>query len=163
MLCVAAFVCLAAVPVYAQVSARLDIQAVTDALQEPAVIRAAYVAALNAADAESLQRLYASDAVVAFGDGRLVRGAELAARLRGAVAAAAPAAPARVTIRPLAFSRDGDLATERGVYAVSSGSAEQPQTVNGLYIVVYTRTTDGNWRIAMEVRSTGAAPSLVAW
>lgn len=156
------FVLLAARPVSAQIAARLDIGPFASDLQGPAVVRAAYVAALNAADPDALQRLYAPDALAAFGDGRLVRGGEsISTRIRAALASVTDAA--RVTIQPLGFARDGDIATERGVYSVSFGTGDRERTSSGVYVVVYTRHADNRWRIAMEVRTTGDQPPLIEW
>lgn len=157
----ALFVLCVSQPLHAQIAARLEFSAIRDNEKGPAFVRASYVAALNMSDPDALRRLYADDALAVFGDGRVHRGAEhIATRVRAALAA--DSGRVQVTIQPLAFVREGDIASERGLYVVSRGSGDNVQTCRGIYVVIYTRR-GGDWRIAMEVRTTGAQPSLVDW
>ncbi len=116
---------------------------------ELAAVRGEYVDAINARDANRAAALYAPDALTIVGGATVLRGAEaVGSRLRDGFGAA----NANVTLMPLAFSIVDRVGSETGTYTVNGATAGAP-AFEGVYVTIYSRGTDGRWRIAMEVRT----------
>ena len=138
---------------------RIDWSHVASAEPGIAALRAEYVTAVNAGDAERVTRLHMPNALTALCDGRFVRGA--AAIGRRLTEGTHPSAA--VTLRPRRFSSSGTVASETGTFTETLSESEGAASVEGVYVTVYSRQPDGQWRIAMEVRTTGHAPALTIW
>ena len=135
---------------------RIDWSRVTDRNTDLAAVRDEYVAAINARDAGSASDLYAPDALALYGDADVLRGSSaLAGRLRDG---SAPAART-ITLMPHKFSVSTDVGSETGTFVVTAADPNT-QPVEGAYVAVYSRGADGRWRIAMEVRTAGAADGV---
>jgi uncharacterized protein (TIGR02246 family) len=139
---------------------RADTAAAPEPAREIAAIRAEYVAAVNGRQADALSALYAPDAVVVLADGARLNGSaavkqHIARSLAGARAATVTLVPQRFEI-----AGSGELGAESGTFL--EAAADGP-AVTGAYVTIYTRAQDGRWRIAMEVRTTGAQPPSVIW
>jgi ketosteroid isomerase-like protein len=123
-------------------------------------VRRDYVTAINAHDARA-EAFYAADAVGALSSGPIVNGAPaLTARLRTALDANLQ--DVTITLTPQRFVIDGATGSETGTF-VETTSAAQGRTVEGVYVTIYSRGADGQWRIAMEVRTTGSRTPLAVW
>jgi len=154
---------------YAQVVARLE-ERVLPASEErvlPAsaallAVRTAFVDALNSRDAARLGALYAPDAVVVLSDGRVLRGAgDIAAHFERT---SSSGSAGTLILTPARFDPSGEIRTETGTTVETSrNDGARSTTVTGAYVVVYSRQPDGDWRIAMELRTTGRQTALVDW
>ena len=124
-------------------------------------VRRAYVTAINARDARA-DAFYAPDAVAALSSGSIVNGAPaLAERLRTALDADQHGV--MITLTPRRFVIDGATGSETGTFVETISDTSQSRTVEGVYVTIYSRAADGQWRIAMEVRTTGSKPPLAIW
>jgi ketosteroid isomerase-like protein len=124
-------------------------------------VRRNYVTAINARDVKA-EAFYAPDAVAALSSGSIVNGAPaLAERLRTALDADRPGVT--ITLTPRRFVIDGATGSETGTFIETISDAAQSRTVEGVYVTIYSRGADGQWRIAMEVRTTGSRPPLAIW
>jgi uncharacterized protein (TIGR02246 family) len=124
-------------------------------------VRRNYVTAINARDAKA-EAFYAPDAVAALSSGSIVNGAPaLAERLRTALDADPHGVT--ITLTPRRFIIDGATGSETGTFVESVADTAQSRTVEGVYVTIYSRGADGQWRIAMEVRTTGSRPPLAVW
>jgi ketosteroid isomerase-like protein len=122
-------------------------------------VRRAYVTAINARDKKA-EAFYAADAVAALTSGSIENGAPaLAERLRTALDAEQNGVT--ITLRPRRFVMDGTTGSETGTFLETR--AAENRTVEGVYVTIYSRGADGQWRIAMEVRTTGSRPPLAVW
>jgi uncharacterized protein (TIGR02246 family) len=138
---------------------RVDTSIAQSADEEISVVRAEYVAAANARDAARLTALYAPDALISLPDGMSLTGAaEIGQHFKEAFTS--PARDATVTLTPHRFEMRGDVGAESGTF-VEAGTSGAIAT--GAYVTIYTRVADGRWRIAIDVRTTGAQPPAVAW
>jgi uncharacterized protein (TIGR02246 family) len=145
----------------AQATFRVDSKAVEAADSELAALRLEYAAAANAGDANRLSRLYAADAIAVWTDGVLLRGAAEIQRYSSEALSAVPRG-ATVTLTPTRFEAEGRMASETGTFSELQG-AEGQAGATGVYVAIYSRGTDGVWRIAMEVRSRGRDKQVVRW
>jgi uncharacterized protein (TIGR02246 family) len=145
----------------AQVVARLE-ERVRPASVELNAVRAAFVEALNDRDAVRLAALYAPDAIVVLSDGRTLHGAgEIGAHFERA---SASRAGGTLTLTPARFDSSGEVRSETGTTVETSRADSAGGTaVTGAYVVIYSRQADGEWRIAMEVRTNGRQTALVDW
>lgn len=140
---------------------RVDTSIAQTADDELAAVRADYVEAANARDAARLTALYAPDALVSLPDGMSLTGSgEISSHFKAAFAS--PARDATVTLTPHRFEMRGDVGAESGTF-VESASGASGAIATGAYVTIYTRGADGRWRIAIDVRTTGAHPPAVAW
>jgi ketosteroid isomerase-like protein len=57
----------------------------------------------------------------------------------------------------------GEVGAESGTFVESAASGDNGAIATGAYVTIYTRIADGRWRIAIDVRTTGAHPPAVAW
>lgn len=120
-----------------------------------AAVRREYAAAFNSHSA-GLRDLYTPDAVGIFADGADVARA-IARRLDE------EPAPVSVTLVPGRFIVEGDTGSEAGVFTETSGIGDRPERVDGMYVTIYSRGADGQWRIAMELRTRGGKAPLARW
>jgi uncharacterized protein (TIGR02246 family) len=146
--------------VFAQTWVTVEAGAVAPAARDLAVVRAEHAAALNAADARRSSALYAPDAIATLGDGLVLRGREEIARYFHE-ALEARAAGATVTLSPQHFSVGDRVASETGSFSETRDGESSPAT--GVYVTIYTRDPEGEWRIAMELRTTGRDKPIVRW
>jgi uncharacterized protein (TIGR02246 family) len=122
-------------------------------------VRRNYVTAINARDAKA-EAFYAPDAVAALSSGSIVNGAPaLAQRVRTALDGEAQGVT--IMLMPRRFVIDGATGSETGTFVETDSI--QSRTVEGVYVTIYSRGADGQWRIAMEVRTTGSRPPLAVW
>jgi len=119
------------------------------------------VTAINARDARA-DVFYAPDAVAALSSGSIVNGAPaLAERLRSALDTEQHGVT--ITLTPQRFVMVGATGSETGTFVETISDATATRKVEGVYVTIYARGSDGQWRIAMEVRSTGSRPPLAIW
>ena len=139
--------------VHAQSRVHVDTSALSHADAELGAVRTAYAAAASTGDATGLSNLYAPDAIALLDGGALLRGAgEIVKRHEAA-------GGATLTFAPRELRRAGTIASEVGTF---SEAADGATPVSGVYVTIYTRGTDGVWRIAMEVRARGREQQLAA-
>jgi uncharacterized protein (TIGR02246 family) len=137
----------------------VDWSAAAGAESAIAGVRRDYVTAFNARDARA-EAFYATDAVAALSSGSIVNGAPaLAQHVRTALDGEPQAVT--ITLTPRRFVIDGDTGSETGTFVETDNVAAR--SVEGVYVTIYSRGADGQWRIAMEVRTTGSRPPLAAW
>jgi ketosteroid isomerase-like protein len=145
---------------YAQVVAQLE-ERVHPASAELVAVRAAFVDALNSRDAARLGSLYAPDAIVALSDGRTLHGAgEIGAHFERT---SASRAAGTLTLTPTYFDSYGEIRSETGTTVETWNDGARSTVVTGAYVSIYSRQPDGEWRIAMELRTTGRQTALVDW
>jgi uncharacterized protein (TIGR02246 family) len=146
---------------YAQVVARLE-ERVRPASLELNAVRAAFVDALNNRDAIRLGALYAPDAIVVLSDGRMLHGAgEIGAHFERT---SSSRAAGTLTLTPARFDSSGEVRSETGTTVETSpNDSAGPTVVTGAYVVIYSRQADGEWRIAMELRTNGRQTALLDW
>ncbi len=146
---------------YAQVVARLE-ERVRPASVELNAVRTAFVDALNNRDATRLAALYAPDAIVVLSDGRMLHGTgEIGAHFERT---SASRAGGTLTLTPARFDSSGEVRSETGTTVETSRTDSAGSTaVTGAYVVIYSRQVDGEWRIAMELRTNGRQTPLIDW
>jgi len=90
--------------------------------------------------------------------------------LAGPAALAAPsrAVPAdgnriTLTLVPRHYAISGDKGAETGTFVETVSDGRRVDSVEGLYVTIYSRTPDGRWQIAMEVRATGSRAPIAVW
>ena len=120
-----------------------------------AAVRREYAAAFNT-HSIGLRNLYTADAVGIFADGADVARA-VSRHLDEELA------PVTVTLVPGRFVVEGDTGSEAGVFTEISEADNQAARVEGMYVTIYSRGADGQWRIAMEVRTRGGRAPLARW
>ena len=138
---------------------RVDWSHASAANTEIAALRGQYVEAVNAGDVARASSLYTPDALTMLCDGTLVRGnmavgTRITERTHG---------NATVTLKPRRFSYSGAVASETGTFTETVPGPLGNTTVEGVYVTVYSRARSGEWRIALEVRTTGHTPALTVW
>jgi uncharacterized protein (TIGR02246 family) len=138
---------------------RVDWSQMAPANQEIAALRGEYAAAVNAGDALRAASLYTPDALSVLCDGSLVRGA---GAVGGRISERTPM-HAAVTLTPRRFSSAATVASETGTFTETLVGRTGPTSVEGVYVTIYSRDPGGQWRIALEVRTTGHAPALAIW
>ena len=140
---------------------RVDWSHVAPADPEIAALRGEYAAAVNAGDARRTASLYMPDARTVLCDGTLVRGAvAVAGRITERPQSHAHVG---VTLMPRRFSSSGTVASETGTFTETLVGPTGETSVEGVYVTIYSRLPGGQWRIALEVRTTGHAPALAVW
>jgi uncharacterized protein (TIGR02246 family) len=149
-------------PAHAQI-ARLVSAPDSGSSSEIARIRHDYLDAANGRDAQRMSMLYAEDAVFVPTDGVLLRGRTEIASYFEKTLARSGTAPA-VTITRSKTDMQDDVGSEAGSFEETDTTGAGALTrVTGLYVVVYTRGSDGQWRVAIEVRSHGNQEPLLHW
>jgi ketosteroid isomerase-like protein len=68
-----------------------------------------------------------------------------------------------LTLTPAHFDSAGEVRSETGTSVETSVARASARAVTGAYVVVYTRQGDGQWRIAIDLRTNGRQPPLVRW
>jgi ketosteroid isomerase-like protein len=128
-----------------------------------ALLRDAYVAAINAGDMKAVAALYADDAVLVPSDGVALRGhAEIATYLARTLGVRD--STRAVTITCLKSESGEKLGSETGRFEEAQMTAAGTLTrVTGVYVIIYSRGADGAWRVAIEVRTRGGKDALVDW
>jgi uncharacterized protein (TIGR02246 family) len=144
-----------------QTTFRVESQVLEAADRELAALRLEYAAAANAGDATRLSRLYTSDAIAVWTDGVLLRGSAEIQQYSNEALSSVPNG-ATVTLKPMRLQADERMASETGTFSEAQSTNGQPATT-GVYVAIYTRSPDGAWRIAMEVRSRGRDKQVVRW
>jgi ketosteroid isomerase-like protein len=141
---------------------RIDWSAAAGADTAIAGVRRDYVTAINARD-RMADAFYTRDAVASLASGAIVSGAPaVTAQLRTALEADGRAVT--ITLTPMRFVVEGATGSETGTFVETvTGPAGAATTVEGIYVTVYSRAADGQWRIAMEARTTGSSPPLAVW
>jgi ketosteroid isomerase-like protein len=140
---------------------QVDWSAAAGADSAIAGVRRDYVTAINARD-RNAEAFYTADAVAALTSGSIVNGAPaLAERLRTALDADQPGVT--ITLTPRRFVIDGATGSESGTFVETRFDSAESRTVEGVYVTIYSLGADGQWRIAMEARTTGSRPPLVKW
>lgn len=146
---------------YAQVVMRVEAGAVAGAERELTTTRGEYAALLNGRDIAGLSSLYTKDALVVLSDGERLSGADEVSRhftklLQSGVR------PASVRLSPQRFEivGSGELGAESGTF---EEAADGGPVVSGAYVTIYTRGADRQWRISIDVRTTGAQPPALIW
>ena len=138
---------------------RVDWTHAAPANSELAALRGQYVEAVNLGDIDRASNLYTADALTMLCDGTVVRGAmAVGARINERAHK-----HAAVTLLPRRFSYAENVASETGSFVETLESPTGNATVEGVYVTIYSRASDGRWRIALEVRTTGRAPALAVW
>ena len=137
----------------------VDWSQVAPADPQIAALRGEYAAAVNAGDALRMAALYAPDALTVLCDGTLARGA---AAVSGRITERT-LAHAAVTLIPRRFSSGAIVASETGTFTERMTGPAGDTSVEGVYVTIYSRLPGGQWRIALEVRTTGHAPALAVW
>jgi uncharacterized protein (TIGR02246 family) len=145
----------------AQGTVRVDARAVAPGEGELAALRHEYAVTASAGDARGLTALYAEDAIAVPREGVVLRGPAEIQRYFAEAFASAPQG-ATVTLTPRHFSSYGRVASETGTFAESHSPEGEP-LATGVYVAIYTRGSDGAWRISMEVRTTGRDKQTVKW
>ncbi len=159
MLCLA--LCLVLGPRSTDATIRVDWSAAAGTDSPIADVRRDYITAINARD-QRADAFYAPDAMAALTSGSIVSGApEVSGRLRTALAQ--ETSDVTITLTPTRFVVDGGTGSEIGTFTETRLEPAGTHTVEGVYVTIYSRGGDGQWRIAMEVRTTGSRPSLAAW
>lgn len=146
---------------FAQTWVTVEASAIAPPARDLAMLRAEHVAALNAADPGRLRALYAPDAIAVLDDGVVLRGRDEIGRHFRDACAARPE-DTSVTLAPQHFSVDDRVASETGSFS-ESRHGEDPGAATGVYVTIYTRGADGDWRIAMELRTRGRDKQIVRW
>jgi ketosteroid isomerase-like protein len=126
---------------------------------EIAALRGQYVEAVNAGDVSRASSLYTTDALTMLCDGTMVRGASV---VGSRITERAPG-HVTVTLKPRRFSHSGAVASETGTFTETLATPAGTTAVEGVYVTIYSRMRSGEWRIALEVRTTGHAPALTVW
>ena len=145
----------------AQGTVRVDSIAVPPGEGELAALRHEYAVTASSGDARRLTALYADDAIAVPREGVVLRGPAEIHRYFAEAFSSFPQG-ATVTLTPRHFSSYGRVASETGTFA-ESHSAEGEPLATGVYVAIYTRGTDGMWKSAMEVRTTGRDKQSVKW
>jgi uncharacterized protein (TIGR02246 family) len=145
----------------AQTTFRIDPRGMSAADAELAALRIEYAAAATAGDAQRLSALYAHDAIAVPREGLLLRGPAQIQQYSVEAFSAVPGG-ATVTLTPRQFEARGSMASETGTFAETRAGESEP-SATGVYVAIYTRGSDGVWRIAMEVRTRGRDQQAVRW
>jgi len=154
--------CLALGPRSTDATIRVDWSAAAGTDSPIAAVRRDYITAINARD-QRADAFYAPDAMAALTSGSIVSGApEVAGHLRTALEQEATSA-VTITLTPTRFVIDGGTGSEVGTFTETRTEPAGTHTVEGVYVTIYSRGGDGQWRIAMEVRTTGSRAPLAVW
>lgn len=123
-------------------------------------VRRDYVRAVNSGSGLP-ESIFTDDALAARGSGPFLTGAAaLAAPSR---AASADTGHIMLTLVPRRYAINGDKGAETGTFVETVSDGRQVDSVEGLYVTIYSRRPDGRWQIAMEVRATGSRPPIAVW
>lgn len=126
-----------------------------------AAVRSEYASALNAGDASRLGALYSADAMAVPADGIVLRGRDEINRYFSETCEARPVGTS-VTLTPQQFSTGDRLASETGLFSEMS-EGDPSSVATGVYVTIYERGANGEWRIALEIRTRGRDKQIVRW
>lgn len=120
-------------------------------------VRDAWVAGYNAADADALANLFTEDAIAMPAEQPTITG-RAAIRQHYADTFAAGKGTASVTPQETQLMGDWayDLGTFSGTFTPAAGG--DAMSVEGRYIVVLQRQTDGSWKIARDIDNSATPP-----
>ena len=123
-------------------------------------VRREYVRAVNSGQGLP-ESFFTNDALATRGTGPFLAGAAALA----APSRAVPADGNRITLTlvPRRYAISGDKGAETGTFIETVSDGQHIASVEGLYVTIYSRTTDGRWQIAMEVRATGSRAPIATW
>jgi ketosteroid isomerase-like protein len=139
---------------------RVDWSTAVGADSAIADVRRDYVRAVNSGEGLP-ESFFTADALATRGTGPMLAGpAALAAPSR-----AVPADGNRITLTlvPRHYAISGDKGAETGTFVETVPDGRRVDSVEGLYVTIYSRTPDGRWQIAMEVRATGSRAPIAVW
>jgi ketosteroid isomerase-like protein len=139
---------------------RVDWSATVGADTAIANVRRDYVRAVNSG-AGLPESFFTADALAARGTGSVLAGAAALA----APSRAVPAEGNRITLTlvPRRYAISGDKGAETGTFVETVSDGRRVDSVEGLYVTIYSRTPEGRWQIAMEVRATGSRSPIAVW
>jgi ketosteroid isomerase-like protein len=139
---------------------RVDWSAAVGADSAIADVRRDYVRAVNSGEGLP-ESFFTSDALAARGTGPMIAGAAALAAPSRAVAA--DGSRITLTLVPRRYAISGDKGAETGTFLETVTDGRRVDSVEGLYVTIYSKTPDGRWQIAMEVRATGSRAPVAAW
>lgn len=125
-----------------------------------AEVRREYVRAVNSGQGLP-ESFFTDDALAARGAGPFLTGAAALAAPSHAVSA--DGNHITLTLVPRRYAINGDKGAETGTFIETLTDGRQVNSVEGLYVTIYSRSADGRWQIAMEVRATGSRPPVASW
>ena len=139
---------------------RVDWSTAVGADSAIADVRRDYVRAVNSGGGLP-ESIFTADALAARGTGPMLTGA-------AALAAPSRAVPAdgnriTLTLGPRHSAISGDKGAETGTFVETVSDGRRVDSVEGLYVTIYSRTPDGRWQSAMEGRATGARAPNAVW
>jgi ketosteroid isomerase-like protein len=147
--------------VHAQVVMRVDPRVAVGAEQELTATRNEYAALVNGRDAARLAALYTTDALVVLADGERLSGfGEVERHFAKVLQPATRRASIRLAPQRFEIASSGDLGAESGTFVEA---ADGGTIVTGAYVTIYSRGHDGQWRISIDVRTTGAQLPAIVW
>jgi uncharacterized protein (TIGR02246 family) len=146
---------------HGQVVMRVEARAADGTDRELTVTRSEYAALLNGRDVAGVASLYTPDALVVLSDGERLSGASAIERHFTRLLQTGMR-PASVKLAPHRFevAASGELGAESGTF---EESADGSPVVTGAYVTIYSRGADRQWRISIDVRTTGGQPPTVVW
>jgi ketosteroid isomerase-like protein len=146
---------------HAQVVMRVENHTAGGVERELTITRGEYAALLNGRDVAGVSSLYTRDALVVLSDGQRLSGASEVERHFTKVLQSG-ARPASVRLAPQRFeiAASGDLGAESGTFEEAAAGGP---VVTGAYVTIYSRGADGEWRISIDVRTTGGQLPTVIW
>ena len=135
--------------------------AVNNVPDDLAEIREQYRAATAGRDAAALTGLFAEDGVLVASDHDVVRGRE---KIGKYFATAFEQATPEVTLTSISTENRNGFGSETGRFEERMTGPEGTVTrVTGVYVTIYRRDAEGQWRVAIEIRSRGAQQPLGVW
>ena len=135
--------------------------AVINVPDDLAEIRDQYRAATASRDAAALTGLFAEDGVLVASDHDVVRGRE---KIGQYFATAFEQATPEVTLTCISTENRNGFGSETGRFEERMTGPEGTVTrVTGVYVTIYRRDAEGQWRVAIEIRSRGAQQPLGLW
>lgn len=146
---------------HAQVVMRVEVRSVDGAERELTITRGEYAALLNGRDVAGVSSLYTADALLVLSDGERLSGAtEIERHFTKVLQSGVRSATVKLTPQRFEVVTSGALGAESGTF---EEAADGGPVVTGAYVTIYSRGADGQWRIAIDVRTTGGQPPTVFW
>jgi ketosteroid isomerase-like protein len=146
---------------HGQVVMRVEARTADGADRELTITRSEYAALLNGRDVAGVSSLYTPDALVVLSDGERLSGAgEIERHFSRLLQSGVRPASVRLTPQRFETGASGELGAESGTF---EEAADGGPVVTGAYVTIYTRGADGQWRIAIDVRTTGAQQPAIIW
>jgi ketosteroid isomerase-like protein len=139
---------------------RVDWSAAVGSDSAIADVRRDYVRAVNSGQGLS-ETFFTTDALASRAPGAFLAGSAALAAPPGA--AAPDGDRVTLTLVPRRYAISGDKGAETGTFIETVSDGRRVDSVEGLYVTIYSRTPDGRWQIAMEVRATGSRPAIAVW